>query len=51
MIDGRVARRQRNVDAVLDGDIFPFIEAYLKFKRQKGRDDGNGGQKKAVSQS
>ena len=33
--DHRTDHQTGNVDAVLDGDIEPFIESYLKFRSQK----------------
>ncbi len=37
--DTRTQAETGNVDRVLDGDIDMFIEAYLKWQLQKGRDD------------
>ena len=36
--DRRTSHEAGNVDGVLDGDLFPFIEAYLRFKRAKAQE-------------
>jgi peptide chain release factor 2 len=34
--DERTRNETGNVQAVLDGDLDPFIEAYLQWRRQSG---------------
>jgi peptide chain release factor 2 len=36
--DERTRRETGNVDAVLDGDLDEFVEAYLQWRRREGRD-------------
>jgi peptide chain release factor 2 len=40
--DLRTEHETGDVDAVLDGDLDPFIEAYLRWQRARGDGDGEG---------
>ncbi len=41
--DRRTGQETGNVDAVLDGEILPFVEAYLRWKRRGGKPVEAGG--------
>ncbi len=40
--DHRTGFEKGNAEAVLDGDLEPFIEAYLRWKRKRSQPAGNG---------